>query len=1211
MMLRLLAAVAALATASLGSAQNLKRQAEPHRQAEPAPELRPQIPLFGVAKKASAISPDGRFMLFGMESGAIHLWDLAAGKDIRSFTGHEAPVTALDFAADGATFASGSKDMTVKLWDLATGRAIRSIELLPAERKAKGGSVLRVRRFDDRVLALSSEPEDLDQWGLKVQLRNRARVWEASSGKQLFSSDDYGHKGITDADLTKDRIVLYDTNEGGSVIAVDQKSLKPYKVTLAVSAPLGELSTARRGDLFCITNTLSKRIDVFDVHSGQRAAKYEVSIGLADAALYPDGSRLAFVGSKDMQYVAYSAAVPYDKKLTSYTPRIYAMGQVLYNPVLSQDGRFLAVAVMDSESQQVFDASSAEFVAEVNVASKLGVKAEVDFGPEGLIRRRFFQWGNLVRTSEWNIRTGEVSQRVLSRDERDRLEAPSGGGFSVLSKGGKGEEYLEVRRAGGGEATRIAAPGVVDYALTKEGRRLLVLIARESDNLQVYDPAEARLLQSLTVPGGVVQADFSYEAMGLVPSPAGGFCLVCRGTEARYIADLDAGSIRPSPSGSPFFSPDDAFLYYYSPQGVLYRQSGSGAAAQALVDFGLGGRDCVIFHDDATGVFSAISTTRDLNTGKIQCGVAVVMDYRDPKSAPIKLNFIGERCSFASASKDKRLVLLGFADGSIRLVDPRTKAVTATLRSVEDAVKRVEYDLYPAYIAAEFAHGGVQLWDRKGDRSFSWRSDALGEEWILHTEDGYWDGSKNAGACVAMVRGLDSWNIEQFAVRNNRPDIIADRMKAPPGAVAEFKYAWSKRLRRLGLSEADLGGGYAAPTVAIAQAVQDMSADKGRFVDLQVALKAAGRPLARYQVYVNDVPLFGPTGKEARGSALSISERIELTAGANKVEVSCADAAGVESLRASRSFSWSGGSTPRLYYLGFGISDYADSPAIPDLGFAAKDARDLELLFKKMAGTRFVEVRTRVLADGAATKAAVLSAKTFLADARPEDIFVLFIAGHGVQVDREGRLLGAEGAGPDFTYFYLTADTERARIRETAVEFEAIESLLQGIAPRNKLFLMDTCQSGEAEADALVAAAPGAGFRARALRPPEGRGVAVQGVSAVQAALRGRDRWIYNDLARRSGAIVISSCRAGEYSYEATDAVSWQQGAFTHEVIEAFKGKAETGYADGLITVSELRGYVQESVPRLVRELGSGIEQHPTVDRDNLSISFGFPAVRD
>ena len=97
-----------------------------------------------------ALSPDGRAALSGSSDKTIKLWDLATGNVIRTFRGHTDAVTSVALSPDGRTALSGSSDKTTKLWDLATGKeiwtfnghtdAVTSVALSPDGRTALSGS---------------------------------------------------------------------------------------------------------------------------------------------------------------------------------------------------------------------------------------------------------------------------------------------------------------------------------------------------------------------------------------------------------------------------------------------------------------------------------------------------------------------------------------------------------------------------------------------------------------------------------------------------------------------------------------------------------------------------------------------------------------------------------------------------------------------------------------------------------------------------------------------------------------------------------------------------------------------------------------------------------------------------------------------------------------------------------------------------------------
>jgi WD40 repeat protein len=97
-----------------------------------------------------AFAPDGHTALSGGWDNTLKLWDVATGREIRTFRGHSRSVDSVAFAPDGHTALSGDSEGTVKLWDVATGREIRtftghsnsvvSVAFAPDGRTALSGS---------------------------------------------------------------------------------------------------------------------------------------------------------------------------------------------------------------------------------------------------------------------------------------------------------------------------------------------------------------------------------------------------------------------------------------------------------------------------------------------------------------------------------------------------------------------------------------------------------------------------------------------------------------------------------------------------------------------------------------------------------------------------------------------------------------------------------------------------------------------------------------------------------------------------------------------------------------------------------------------------------------------------------------------------------------------------------------------------------------
>jgi sugar lactone lactonase YvrE len=141
-----------------------------------------------------AFSADGALVASG-SAEAIRLWDVATGRPVGRFRGHDARVQCLGFSPDGKTLATGLADSTILIWDLSSlpkvarpapaevgpralaqawddlasedgGRAHRALAVLTAD-PAKGVALLKgrlrpasdetTRRIRQRIAELDSE----------------------------------------------------------------------------------------------------------------------------------------------------------------------------------------------------------------------------------------------------------------------------------------------------------------------------------------------------------------------------------------------------------------------------------------------------------------------------------------------------------------------------------------------------------------------------------------------------------------------------------------------------------------------------------------------------------------------------------------------------------------------------------------------------------------------------------------------------------------------------------------------------------------------------------------------------------------------------------------------------------------------------------------------------------------------------------------------
>lgn len=232
---------------------------------------------------------------------------------------------------------------------------------------------------------------------------------------------------------------------------------------------------------------------------------------------------------------------------------------------------------------------------------------------------------------------------------------------------------------------------------------------------------------------------------------------------------------------------------------------------------------------------------------------------------------------------------------------------------------------------------------------------------------------------------------------------------------------------------------------------------------------------------------------------------------------------------------------PTLWVLAVGVSRYRQNDL--NLRFADGDARAIAAaLQKQVGGPLYREARTLVLANDEVTRESILdSMGRFLGQAGPDDVAVIFLAGHGVQDRSTG------------SYYFLPSTATAKNYVTAGVRMTDFDEMLRVVRRnvRGVVLMLDTCHAG-----ALKLAAP----NLSALEDPAAR------------------------LTASEGFFLLAASKPGE---ESEERVELGHGAFSYALLEGIGGAADAD-KDGYLSVTELFGYVTREVASLTGGL-----QHP------------------
>jgi WD40 repeat protein len=90
--------------------------------------------------KDLTFSPDGRVLAASHADHTATLWDPKRGARVHLLEDAAGEVTCLAFSPDGKKLATGNHDGWIRIWDVSTARLLVTLQVLPAEEPAAGGT---------------------------------------------------------------------------------------------------------------------------------------------------------------------------------------------------------------------------------------------------------------------------------------------------------------------------------------------------------------------------------------------------------------------------------------------------------------------------------------------------------------------------------------------------------------------------------------------------------------------------------------------------------------------------------------------------------------------------------------------------------------------------------------------------------------------------------------------------------------------------------------------------------------------------------------------------------------------------------------------------------------------------------------------------------------------------------------------------------------
>jgi len=493
-----------------------------------------------------AFSPDSRKLAVG-SSDVVKLWDVATGRELRTFKGSEDcvafspdgkkivaalsgrrgagmfdlttgqqlmifrhPVFSVAFSPDGKKLATGGYDSMANLWDAATGQEIMT---LPGHTK-----LIKTVAFSPDGQTLATGSDDLTM-----------KLWNVVTGRELKTFTEYHQPNV---DLT----ALAFSPDGKTFVADMGGAVKVWDLTtdrerLAIKHGMFTLAISPDSKIIAVGG-YDRVTDLLDAATGQSLALLRGHSGEIFAiAFSPDGRYLA-TGSRDLTTKLWSLARVLEKTtLTAHEKAIFSValspddaflatgsedstaklwrlatgenlatfrGHVggVFGVALSPDGKKLATGSED-RTAKLWDAATGQELATL-IGHTAGLRA-VCFSPDG----RTVATGSNDHTAKlWEAATGREIATLTGHIGQVTGLAFAPDGQRLATGGGEGAIKLWQAETGQLLTTfdESVAGWVAGLAFSRDGRKLAA--ACRDGSIRVWDLATGQRLATLIGHGG-------------------------------------------------------------------------------------------------------------------------------------------------------------------------------------------------------------------------------------------------------------------------------------------------------------------------------------------------------------------------------------------------------------------------------------------------------------------------------------------------------------------------------------------------------------------------------------------------------------------------------------------------------------------------------------------------------------------------------------
>ncbi|MFT7612797.1 MAG: WD40 repeat protein [Parvicellaceae bacterium] len=1089
----------------------------------------------------AAFHPSGKYLATGSADFSIKLWNTKTGKEIRSFNAHTGRIRTIKFSEDGSLILSTGLDNYVRLFNVLTGDL--ELEHMLGKEGIKGADFApngNLLLSDARGSAYLYSIKDLKVIGTYGKTH-------ASAVKKNHISP----LGDQIADL-----VNYNTTRLIPLIApFDTVSLEFDKTNNVEFGPNGKLVALGSTKLFST---------IYDAKTGKalHTLKDDPKVkcdGCNMQLAFSHSGKVIATGTKKTNLVLWN---------TSSGKRIRTLTALTSRPVsisFSNDDKYILVS--DDKKVLVYETKSGK--QKLKIESSLLSYFHPVFSPNGLTIIIPDEYNT---ASTWNVVSGKKQKTYkgyLNAPKNDLLKYSSERWDDViilnyiknktevaLSPNG---QYFIHGKVDTSAQIISTTTGKLWHRLVGHNQQVMAFDFSPNSKLVVTGGGDGKIIIWDVESGNEIKRisahrnlifDLKFNSLGteIISSSWDGTIRtwnVSNGEETGYIDKGNASSYEVD------FHPSNMYLI-------------SADLSKNLEFVELDSKEIFRSHKGHVKTISGFDFTNDGKYLISSSWDGSVKTWNGNTGALIS-KFKGHQGAVLSvvAHPTKNLAFSGGTDRIIHVFNPVSGDSLHSIKGHTSSVSSLSVSEQAGILVSCSVDGVVIVWDLDTYEELYTYISIDRSNWLAKNKAGYFDGTSKALKLINYVSGMESLSVSSFFKKYHTPGLQKRIMKGE-----RFK-ATGQNIKELMKSVSNVETSFNDFQNKKTHVSNDSIYQHNRNqISLNITAKNESNIAEKIRIHNNGkLILSEPFKQDVSFRGATKQERnfeIDLIPGENNLEIVAINENGIESppKKFTMIYDQEAGKTD-LFLMTIGVNEYKNKAYT--LNYARNDVESFAKTVEKGAKELFNEIYPYALHDADVTKEKIDEVfKEITSKIGPEDVFVLYYAGHGVM---------STGEGSDPGEFYLvTHDVTNLfgdiqMLNNRAVSAKELMDYSREISAQKQLFIIDACQSG----GALTAFATRGAPREKALA----------------------------QLARSTGTFFLTASQDAQYANEVGDL---KHGIFTYSILELLNGKPNQFSSDNKITVNEIKSYVETRVPELSKQF-HGTEQYPT------SYSFGqdFP----